>query len=103
MTAKKKKPEAIGDVMKDVLKSRTIGQRIAQARVIPEWESLVGSQIAAVTAPLSISAQGILFVAVTTNAWMNELSLLEPDLLKRLNQKTGRLPVKKIRWQIRRG
>ena len=83
---------------------RIIGssERIAQARVIPEWRSLVGAQIADVTEPLSVTAQGTLFVAVTTNAWMTELSLLEPRLLERLNAKTGRLPIKKIRWQIRR-
>ena len=64
--------------------------------------SLVGRQIARVTEPLSVTPSGILFVAVTTNAWMNELSLMEPDLLRRLNQRTGRLSIKKIRWQIKR-
>jgi predicted nucleic acid-binding Zn ribbon protein len=51
---------------------------------------------------LSVTPQGTLFVAVTTNAWMTELSLMEPDLLRRLNQRTGRLSIKKIRWQIQR-
>jgi len=103
MTAKKKKqPQPLGDVMKEVLRSSNVGERIAQAHVIPEWRSLVGEQIADVTEPLSVTTQGTLFVSVTTNAWMTELSLLEPQLLKRLNAKTGRLPIKKIRWQIRR-
>jgi predicted nucleic acid-binding Zn ribbon protein len=99
---KRQKPQALGDVMKEVLRSSNVGERIAQAHVIPEWRSLVGPQIADVTEPLSVTPQGTLFVSVTTNAWMNELSLLEPQLLKRLNAKTGRLPIKKIRWQIRR-
>ena len=99
----KKKPETLGDVMKEVLKSSKIGERIKQAQVIPEWRSIVGPQIAGVTEPLSVSQQGVLFVAVKTNAWMTELSLLEPQLLKRLNEKTGRLSIRKIRWQIRRG
>ena len=103
MTAKKRpKPQSLGDVMKEVLKSSDVGARIRQAQVIPEWRSLVGPQIAAVTDPLSISARGTLFVGVTTNAWMTELSLLEPQLLKRLNEKTGRLAIRKIRWQISR-
>jgi hypothetical protein len=33
---------------------------------------------------------------------MTELSLLEPELLRRLNQRTGRHPIKKIRWQMQR-
>ena len=31
-----------------------------------------------------------MFVRVTTNAWMNELSLMEPELLRALNAKEGR-------------
>jgi predicted nucleic acid-binding Zn ribbon protein len=99
---KKRKPHKLGDVMGSVLKGSGIADRIAQAHVIPEWASLVGPQIAKVTEPLSVTPQGTLFVAVTTNAWMTELSLMEPTLLRRLNQKTGKLSIKKIRWQIRR-
>ena len=63
---------------------------------------LVGPQIAAVTAPQSITANGTLFVQVTTNAWMNELSLLEPELLRSLNAKAGRVPIRRIRWLLGR-
>lgn len=100
---RKRRPRKLGDVMSDVLKRSGIADRVAQATVIPDWPSLVGPQIARVTEPLSITPQGTLFVAVTTNAWMTELSLMEPDLLRRLNERTGRLQIKKIRWQLRRG
>jgi predicted nucleic acid-binding Zn ribbon protein len=99
---KKRRPDRLGDVMDGVLKRAGIADRVAQARVIPEWRSLVGDQIARATEPLSVTPQGTLFVAVTTNAWMTELSLLEPELLRRLNQRTGETPIRKIRWQIRR-
>jgi len=104
MTEKKKRnPQKLGDVMTGMLKKSGIADRIAQANVIPEWAKLVGPQIAKVTEPLSVTPQGTLFVAVTTNAWMTELSLMEPALLRRLNERTGRLSIKKIRWQISRG
>jgi predicted nucleic acid-binding Zn ribbon protein len=99
---KRRTPRKLGDVMSDVLSKSGIADRVAQANVIPEWRSLVGPQIANVTQPLSVTPQGTLFVAVTTNAWMTELSLMEPDLLRRLNQRTGRLSIRKIRWQIQR-
>lgn len=99
---KKRKPQKLGDVVSGVLTEAGISDRVAQAAVIPEWRSLVGPQIARVTEPLSVTRQGTLFVAVTTNGWMTELSLMEPDLLRRLNQRTGRLQIRKIRWQIRR-
>jgi predicted nucleic acid-binding Zn ribbon protein len=101
--AKKKKPEVFGDVLANVLKKAGIAARVEQAGIIPEWRSLVGPQIANVTEPQSISADGTLFVHVTTNAWMMELSLMEPELLRALNAKPERVAVKKIRWLIRRG
>ena len=103
MSEKKRRPRKLGDVMSDVLKQSGIADRVAQANVFPDWSKLVGPQIAKVTEPLSVTPQGTLFVAVKTNAWMTELSLMEPDLLRRLNERTGRLRIKKIRWQIRRG
>ena len=102
MTPAKKKPAALGDVLSGVLKSAGIAARVEQAGIIPEWMSLVGPQIAKVTEPTSIAADGTLFVHVTTNAWMMELSLMEPELLRALNAKAGRAPVTKIRWLLKR-
>ena len=99
---KKKQPESVANIVADVLAKRGLSDRVEQAGVIPEWRRLVGAPIAAVTEPRSISANGTLFVSVTTNAWMNELSLLEPELLRSLNAKATRSPIKKIRWQLRR-
>jgi predicted nucleic acid-binding Zn ribbon protein len=89
-------------VLSTVLRDSGLADRVEQARVVPEWERLVGPQIAAVTEPRSISADGTLFVGVATNAWMTELSLLEPELLRSLNADRGRPPIKRIRWLLRR-
>ncbi len=97
----KKKPSVLGDVLADVMRSSGIAARVEQAGIIPEWSSLVGAAIARVTDPQSIAADGTLFVSVTTNAWMMELSMMEPELLRALNAKPGRIPVKKIRWLLK--
>lgn len=102
MSPARKKPSTIGDVLAGVLKDTGIAARVEQAGIIPEWSALVGMQIAAVTEPMSITADGTLFVNVTTSAWMNELSLMEPELLRALNAKDGRVPVKRIRWLLKR-
>jgi predicted nucleic acid-binding Zn ribbon protein len=99
----RKRPFApVSDVLASVLKQAGLTDRVAQASVIPEWPMLVGSQIAAVTEPLLLQQDGTLVVMVRTNAWMNELSLLEPELLKSLNRDTNRPPVVKLRWMLRR-
>ncbi len=101
MTPAKKRPAPLGDVLADVIRAAGIEQRVEQAGIIPEWVSLVGDNIARVTEPQSIAANGTLFVHVTTNAWMMELSLMEPELLRALNAKPGRTAVKKIRWLLK--
>jgi predicted nucleic acid-binding Zn ribbon protein len=98
---KKRRPTPIGDVVAGWLGESGLAPRVDQAAVIPEWPSLVGRNIAAVTTPESITSNGTLFVKVTTNAWITELSLLEPELLRSLNSKTGRSPIKRIRWLLR--
>ncbi|CAN5507309.1 hypothetical protein BH09GEM1_BH09GEM1_16120 [soil metagenome] len=98
----RKKPSALGDVLAEVMRSSGIAERVEQAGIIPEWSALVGPAIARVTDPQSIAANGTLFVGVTTNAWMMELSLMEPELLRALNAKDGRIPVTKIRWLLKR-
>jgi predicted nucleic acid-binding Zn ribbon protein len=99
---RKKRPEAIGKIVADWLGERGLAERVDQAAVIPEWPALVGPQIASVTSPQSITANGTLFVHVTTNAWMNELSMLEPELLRSLNAKPNRTPIRRIRWLLAR-
>ncbi len=99
---KKRAPAALGDVLASVLQKAGLTDRVAQAGVIPEWPRLVGGQIASVTEPIGLSQDGTLLVMVTTHAWMQELTLLEPELLKSLNRDATRPPVMKLRWIPRR-
>jgi predicted nucleic acid-binding Zn ribbon protein len=98
---RRRKPERVADVLAGYLKESGLAARVDQAAVIPEWAALVGAQVAAVTQPRSVTPDGTLFVFVTTNAWMTELSLLEPELLRALNSNPDRTPVRRIRWQLR--
>jgi len=99
---RKQRPQRISAAISQFLEQSGLRERVEQASVVPEWPELVGAQISAVTEPLSVTADGLLFVAVRTHAWMSELSLLEPELLARLNGRADRPRVKKIRWQLMR-
>jgi predicted nucleic acid-binding Zn ribbon protein len=99
---RKRKPESIGNVVGAFLKKSKLEERVEAAQVVPEWQSLVGRQIATVTKPISVTRDGTLFVSVKTNGWMTELSLMEPQLLSALNAKSGRARIKKIRLQLMR-
>jgi predicted nucleic acid-binding Zn ribbon protein len=95
-------PASIGSLLAGVLQQAGIDHRVAQAAVVPEWPALVGARIAAVTEPLSVGGDGTLWVAVASHAWMTELSLLEPELLRAINAVPGRPAVARIRLTHRR-
>lgn len=97
-----KRPQPISAAISSFLEQSGLRDRVDQASVVPEWPRLVGAQISAVTEPLSVTSDGVLFVAVRTHAWMSELSLLEPELLASINRRPDRPLVKKIRWQLMR-
>ena len=97
MTTKKSAPTPLADALTSYLRQAGITKRVQQAGIIEEWAELVGPQIAAVTAPESVTPDGVLRVRVATAAWANELSLMSPKILARLNAgRSGR--VKEIRW-----
>jgi predicted nucleic acid-binding Zn ribbon protein len=98
----RRKPQRISEALSSFLTQSGLTERVEQAAIIPEWASLVGPEIAAVTEPLSISRDGTLFVAVRTNAWMTELSLMEPQLLRTINAKPDRPQVRTIHWRLMR-
>jgi predicted nucleic acid-binding Zn ribbon protein len=98
----KKRPERVDAIVQRLLDQAGLSPRVAQAQVVPEWPRLVGPQIAAVTEPISVTPDGVLFVGVTTHAWMTELSLLEPELLRSLNTAPDRPAIRRIRWLLRR-
>jgi predicted nucleic acid-binding Zn ribbon protein len=100
-----RRPTPVSDVLAAVIRQAGIEERVEQASVLPEWPELVGEQISTVTAPRSITADGTLFVAVSTHAWMSELQMLERELVGRVNERleargsTAR--VQRIRWVLR--
>jgi predicted nucleic acid-binding Zn ribbon protein len=102
MTEKRRKPVPIAEALEGFLNRRGLAKRVEQSEAVVDWPKAVGAQIAAVTQPISITPDGTLFVAVTTNSWMNELSLMEPEILRALNTVEGRERVRKIRFQLRR-
>jgi predicted nucleic acid-binding Zn ribbon protein len=95
--AKKTVPTPLSEALTSYFKQAGLTKRVQQAGIIEEWAELVGPQIARVTEPDSITPDGMLRVRVATAAWANELSLMSPRILARLNAgRSGR--VKQIRW-----
>lgn len=75
---------AVGDVLGRVLSRRGLAAKVEAAASLAEWAECVGPRIATVTEPRRVS-EGTLFVAVSSSAWMMELDLMKPTLLRHLN------------------
>ncbi len=90
--SKTSQPELLGDLIPRFFERQGIAGKVEAASVIPEWETLVGAGIAAVATPRGVS-DGVLFVAVATSAWMMELNLMKPEIIRRLNagKRAGRI------------
>ena len=99
---KKGRPVAVAEALEGYLKRTGLARRVGQAQMIPDWPRLVGPQIAAVAIPESITPDGVLFVRVATSSWMNELQLMTPDIMARINAGRGVGRITTIRWLLSR-
>ena len=86
------------DVLTEYVARHKLGSRLQQASVVNDWEKLVGTQVATVTQPDSVDRDGTLRVRVQSAAWLQELQLMSPTIIKELAQR-GR-PIKRIWWTL---
>ncbi len=95
-------PVKLGAMLAGFLEAKGITTRIEPLRVLEQWPLAVGPTVAEVTRALQLDKEGTLIVDVRTHAWMQELSLLEPELLRALQKHPGGAHVRRIRWRLGR-
>ena len=102
MTKRVAKPSRVSEVLAGYLKRAGIAERVAQAGILAEWPTLVGERMAAVTSAEEIRPDGVLVVRVKSAPWAQELSMMTPQIMARLNagRRTGR--VSRIHWVVAR-
>ena len=81
-------PTSAARAVASALKFHGISDEIRGQRVLTEWAELVGPKIAQRTRPDGVNDR-VLWVEVATSAWLHELNLLKPQLLKGLNERLG--------------
>ena len=91
------KPQSLGLALDAWLAKSGLAKRLDVSQVVDRWADVVGPQVALVTRAEAVNADGTLCVRVATSAWANELSLMAPRILSRLNQ-NRRGHIKEIRW-----
>lgn len=84
-----------GDLLDSLLQGWGLNERLQQYRAVLIWDDVVGPQIAARTRPERIR-DGVLEVCVDQPVWMQQLQLLKPQLLAKLNARLGDAPLRDI-------
>jgi hypothetical protein len=91
-------PTAAGALLRDLFNRRGMEEKMREYRAWKIWGEVVGPQIAARARPTRIR-DDILEVSVDHPIWMQQLHLLKPDLLARLNQRLGGEVFRDIFWK----
>jgi predicted nucleic acid-binding Zn ribbon protein len=89
---RKAPPEKIGQMIGSMFTRLGIAEKVERASVVAEWEDLVGSHIARVARPVRVQGD-TLFVEVESASWRMELSMMRPQLMRKLNagKRQGRI------------
>jgi predicted nucleic acid-binding Zn ribbon protein len=84
----------VGDLLSTAL-SPELERRVRCRRVLKRWPQLVGAEIANASQPQSFRGS-TLFVTTSSAVWSNELTLLKPQIMAKLNAALGEALVQDI-------
>mgnify|MGYP001787577471 CR=1 FL=1 len=89
---RKAAPERVGGLIETMFARLGIAEKVERASVVADWEDLVGSHIARVARPVRVQGE-TLFVEVESASWRMELSMMRPQLMRKLNagKRQGRI------------
>lgn len=88
-------PVKVGAVLDGLISARGWDETMAQARVLSDWSTIVGPDVAAHCSPTSLTG-GDLKLAAETTAWATQLRMLETTMLARIAESVGRGVVQRI-------
>ena len=90
-----KKPSKLYVTLQSLLKARGLESRLSEYRVLGRWEKAVGPAIARHARPVKLHGKK-LYLTVDSPAWMQQLSLLKPEIVRKVNEALGRTAVADI-------
>lgn len=82
------KVEKLASTIEKILNDRGWGAKLKEYRVFSLWRKAVGPGIARHAQPAAIRGKR-LTVVVDSSAWMQQLSLMKPEVLSRVNDRLG--------------
>lgn len=94
------KPGKLGEILEQALNKWEFAPKLRRYEVMEHWEEVVGEKIA--TKSRAKCLQGnILVIEVDHPAWVQELNLLKPMLLKKIAAQHRKAGIKDIRFVLK--
>ncbi len=93
----KVKPQAIGDIVNEIVRSGGLETPLLQKRVIDAWDEVVGEFVTQHTKNKYIKNQ-TLFVKISSPALRSDLMMRREALITTLNKKVGSFVIFEIKF-----
>lgn len=94
-----KKIDRLSTTITKILKSRGLESGLSEYKVFGHWEKTVGEVIALHARPAMVRGKKLTLI-VDSPAWMQQLSLLKPEIKKKLNRDLGREAILEITLKL---
>lgn len=98
--AKSKKLKPLGNFLPEVLEKLGLANRLIEQKAVILWPQAVGKEIKKQTIANRIQA-GVLFVSVSSPVWVNELTYLKSNIIKKINELIGQKVVQDIKFYLK--
>ena len=99
--AEKNASESIGNILPGVLNNLGLDKAFDEARLRKEWSRIVGEPMSSRCYPTKVR-EGVLYIAVENNVWMQEIRFLQKQIVKRIKESFPELEIKGIRIGLER-
>lgn len=93
-----KQAVSVGALLSGLLHQRGFDGKLREYEAWRVWDEVVGPQIARRARPSRIR-EGVLEVRVDQPVWMQQLQLMKPKILARLNERLGGEVIRDIFWR----
>ena len=93
------KPKSIQSVLEQTFKQLGFEKKMGQYSLWKHWPRLVGERVAQQAKPERMQGN-ILVVAVSSSAWLQELTLMKPLLLQKIKTEFSEIEIEGLRFEL---
>lgn len=99
MSSRFSKARRIDEILDEVMRNLPRTKEPGEEGILAVWPDIVGVEVAQRARPGAFR-DGILFVKVTSSAWVQELEFMKDEFVERINETMGEVLVDEIRFEV---